>query len=216
MFAMTSVLVSRLAGLILACCLAATFGMQLASAAGSNSPESVSSQLWSGDSTVKTPLKYDSRVSPTSNETGCGASSQAFVGDVGWRLGCIDQFQFPETSLNNGHTWKIGGLYFSYSGGKDSSHLSVIKPFSQTIVAAYRPGSDLLFVTSDDGLHWLRTSMPGKITSVNDSLSKSKMDSGFYQMQIRVKISAGGKSRSQIEYVSSNTGRSWILKANAS
>jgi hypothetical protein len=171
-------------------------------------PRHVTSQLLTTPEGIENPLARGAVVTPALRRTACSKLiSASYIGDIGWGLWCLDQFEYPVFSVDQGATWRVGGRYFQGPWADAAAMATVMTTVSASVAVAWTPDTSTLYVTPDAGSHWYAQWHLGDVESVVSSTTRGRVD------LIEVMVgSSGFARRGNALYWSTDQGRHWFLK----
>jgi hypothetical protein len=109
---------------------------------------------------------------------------------------------YPVVSFNGRRSWRNAGHWFSVPAADGAAFASTMKAFSPSVVIAWTPGQNDVYVTNTAGRLWYSTWPNGQVTAVSGS-------KGGYVMTMRVMSQM--PNRAMNLYRSTDRGRIWRL-----
>jgi hypothetical protein len=131
--------------------------------------------------------------------------SKSFVGPDGYVLATVNGFVYPAATTDGGTTWRIAGLWFAGPWADGAAFPNTIRAYSLDVAAAFYPGENVFYVTTDAGAEWFASALPGSVEDVSGPTEGSTTPS------ITVKVANQDGAKRTATYRTVDSGRSWSL-----
>jgi hypothetical protein len=135
--------------------------------------------------------------------------SKSLVGPDGYALATVNGFVYPAVTTDGGTTWRIAGLWFAGPWADGAAFPSTIKAYSMSVAAAFYPGENIFYVTTDGGAEWFASALPGGVVDVSGPTEGSATPS------FTVMVTNQDGAKRTATYRTVDSGRSWSLIGQA-